>query len=63
MLTVLVPVCLGLIVVAFLMPSLSKFSVTGVSVELAQAPAVAEAKGPKWVILATEAISWAGPAI
>lgn len=63
MLTVLVPICLGLIIVAFLMPSLSKFSVTGVSVELTQAPTVAEAKGPKGVILATEAMSKVGPAI
>jgi tetratricopeptide (TPR) repeat protein len=63
MLTVLVPICLGLVIVAFLMPSLSKFSVTGVAVELAEAPSTPETKGPKGIIVATEAMTKAGPAI
>ena len=61
--TVLVPICLGLMIVAFLMPSLTKFSVTGIAVELAEAPSTAESKGPKGKFQAGETLPVAGPAI
>ena len=63
LITVLVPICLGLMIVAFLMPSLTKFSVTGIAVELAPAPSAAESKGPKGKSQADETLPAAGPAI
>jgi tetratricopeptide (TPR) repeat protein len=48
MITVLVPVCLGLIVVSVLLPSLTKLKLTGLEAELSQPhPKEALASGPK----------------
>ena len=48
MITVLVPVCLGLIVVSVLLPSLTKLKLTGLEAELSQPPAKETlASGPK----------------
>ena len=43
---VLVPICLGLMIVAFLLPSLTKFSVTGIAVELTEPRTMPDPKGP-----------------
>jgi hypothetical protein len=48
MITVLVPICLGLVVVSILLPSLSKLKLTGLEAELSQPTAKeALASGPK----------------
>ena len=60
MITVLVPVCLGLMIVAFLLPSLTKLTVTGIEVELAEPRRVAESSGPKGEIGFGDALQMAG---
>jgi tetratricopeptide (TPR) repeat protein len=47
MITVLVPVCLGLLVVAVLLPSLTKLKLTGLEAELSEPKPKAVAAGPK----------------
>ena len=47
MITVLVPVCLGLLVVAVLLPSLTKLKLTGLEAELSEPKPKAVATGPK----------------
>jgi tetratricopeptide (TPR) repeat protein len=47
MITVLVPVCLGLLVVAVLLPSLTKLKLTGIEAELSEPKPKAVAAGPK----------------
>jgi tetratricopeptide (TPR) repeat protein len=47
MITVLVPVCLGLLVVAVLLPSLTKLKLTGLEAELSEPKPSAVAAGPK----------------
>ena len=47
MITVLVPVCLGLLVVSVLLPSLTKLKLTGIEAELSEPKPKAVAAGPK----------------
>ena len=47
MITVLVPICLGLLVVAVLLPSLTKLKLTGLEAELSEPKPKAVASGPK----------------
>lgn len=47
MITVLVPVCLGLLVVSVLLPSLTKLKLTGLEAELSEPKPKAVAAGPK----------------
>ena len=47
MITVLVPICLGLLVVAVLLPSLTKLKLTGLEADLSEPKPSAVASGPK----------------
>jgi hypothetical protein len=47
MITVLAPVCLGLLVVSVLLPSLTKLKLTGLEAELSEPKPKAVAGGPK----------------
>lgn len=61
--TVLVPICLGLMIVAFLLPSLTKFSVTGIAIELKQPPSMPDQKGPIGELQSLANMPVVGPAL
>ena len=56
---VLLPVLLGLMIVAFVLPALTKFSLSGLAVEMESSVKAVEAKGPTGKIdfeMATQAM-------